>query len=258
MRKLKAFAELIAKPIKRDDNLAVSLAPARVTSEDIERQRRMVGDMVPEGVWDGWEAALVGAGGAPRLRATPEEGHRRGVRDWRDARSGAGRARRAAAGPARVSRRGRRRSCGAAARGDARVPAPLRGAQAGGRRARLPRSADQGARPRARQRGRLPRVPRALPRHPRRRVPGHRSAAGRAAAAARRRRRRRRSVPGALFIVGDPKQSIYRFRRADVGVYRRIAERLLEQRRDRGHAADLVSQRAGDPALRERRVPRTT
>ncbi len=54
--KLKAFADLIAKPIKRDDNLAVSLAPARVTSGDIERQRRMVGDMVPEGVWDGWEA----------------------------------------------------------------------------------------------------------------------------------------------------------------------------------------------------------
>ena len=56
---LKAFADLIGKPIKRDDRLAQSLVEARTTSTDIERQKRMVGDMVPDGVWDGWEAALV-------------------------------------------------------------------------------------------------------------------------------------------------------------------------------------------------------
>jgi ATP-dependent helicase/nuclease subunit A len=36
-------------------------------------------------------------------------------------------------------------------------------------------------------------------------------------------------VPGKLFIVGDPKQAIYRFRRADVETYREVCE-LLEAR----------------------------
>ena len=34
-------------------------------------------------------------------------------------------------------------------------------------------------------------------------------------------------VPGKLFIVGDPKQSIYRFRRADVGTYREVRDLLV-------------------------------
>jgi ATP-dependent helicase/nuclease subunit A len=36
-------------------------------------------------------------------------------------------------------------------------------------------------------------------------------------------------VPGKLFVVGDPKQSIYRFRRADVVLYQRIKQLLLAQ-----------------------------
>ncbi len=32
--------------------------------------------------------------------------------------------------------------------------------------------------------------------------------------------------PGALFVVGDPKQSIYRFRRADIDIYNQVRQRL--------------------------------
>jgi len=45
--------------------------------------------------------------------------------------------------------------------------------------------------------------------------------------------------PGALFVVGDPKQSIYRFRRADIGMYQRICDDLTRQ-----HARPVVLQQS--------------
>lgn len=40
--------------------------------------------------------------------------------------------------------------------------------------------------------------------------------------------RKAKPVPGKLFIVGDPKQAIYRFRRADVGTYEEVKKLLLQ------------------------------
>jgi ATP-dependent helicase/nuclease subunit A len=45
--------------------------------------------------------------------------------------------------------------------------------------------------------------------------------------------RRLRLTPGRLFVVGDPKQSIYRFRRADIGIYQEVLASL-------GQGADVV------------------
>jgi len=43
---------------------------------------------------------------------------------------------------------------------------------------------------------------------------------------------RARVVPGKLFVVGDPKQAIYRFRRADIALYTAIKDRLVRDGAD--------------------------
>jgi ATP-dependent helicase/nuclease subunit A len=40
-------------------------------------------------------------------------------------------------------------------------------------------------------------------------------------------------IPGKLFLVGDPKQSIYRFRRADVAIYLHVKDMLLSRGAER-------------------------
>lgn len=54
------------------------------------------------------------------------------------------------------------------------------------------------------------------------------------------------TLPGRLFVVGDPKQSIYGFRRADVQVYRRFRESLIE---GGGEAVALVRNFRSRPDL---------
>ena len=70
---------------------------------------------------------------------------------------------------------------------------------------------------------------------------------------AERRTRRRtgatcRCRPGALFVVGDPKQSIYRFRRADIDIYHTVRERIEATG---GQVAPLTTNFRSVPALCE-------
>ena len=53
--------------------------------------------------------------------------------------------------------------------------------------------------------------------------------------------------PGALFVVGDPKQSIYRFRRADIAVYNLVRDRFTEF----GDVVELVANFRSLPPIGE-------
>jgi ATP-dependent helicase/nuclease subunit A len=60
--------------------------------------------------------------------------------------------------------------------------------------------------------------------------------------------RRAAPVPGKLFLVGDPKQAIYRFRRADIAIYEETKRRLQE--RD-GRVVYLTTSFRAPPSLQE-------
>ena len=64
--------------------------------------------------------------------------------------------------------------------------------------------------------------------------------------------------PGALVVVGDAKQSIYRFRRAEVRLFRELVTRAEDRAAAtrRLHLVQNFRSRPGDPALRQPRVRR--
>src|SRR5688572_4999297 len=224
--RLKTFVDLVANPIKRDDRLAESLALARTTSADIERQRRLVGDMVPEGMWDAWEAALAGLAG-DRDFANPKKGYGAAY----------------AMGVTREQALAAHAELLTALRAfradaDADLAALLHEEMADCLRAYEERKRGSGAldfldllikardlvhqnveiRHEFRARFRAILVDEFQDTDPLQ-AELLRLLASNEDGSLR---------PGALFIVGDPKQSIYRFRRADVGAYRRIADSLNE------------------------------
>ena len=224
--RLKTFVDLVSKPIKRDDRLAESFALARASCADIERQRRRVGDMVPDSMWDAWEAVLTGLAG-DRDFANPKKGY------------GAAYAMGVTRDQALAAHTELLTALRAfKANADADLAALLHEEMLECLRGYEDRKRESGAldfldllikardlvrdsdeiRREFRARFRAILVDEFQDTDPLQADLLRLLAEGDDGALR----------PGALFIVGDPKQSIYRFRRADVGAYRRIAHGLAE------------------------------
>ena len=56
-------------------------------------------------------------------------------------------------------------------------------------------------------------------------------------------------APGKLFVVGDPKQSIYRFRRADISLYDEVKELVRSQPQKQGEVLAIAQNFRATPAL---------
>ncbi|HEX7282064.1 MAG TPA: UvrD-helicase domain-containing protein [Vicinamibacterales bacterium] len=224
---LREFAALTAKPINRGDNFAIDTRLARTVSGDIERQRRSVGDMVPESVYDSWEAALVGladnwkfarprkgSGSAFALGVTRQQAHDAhahllaGLAQFRaDANADIAALLHEEMQECSARYERRKQEAGALDFLDLLLKA----------RDLVRDNAE--VRKEFRERFRVILVDEFQDTDP---VQADLlNLLTEAESGALR--------PGALFIVGDPKQSIYRFRRADVGAYRRISERLKKK-----------------------------
>ena len=63
-----------------------------------------------------------------------------------------------------------------------------------------------------------------------------------------------RPVAGKLFVVGDPKQSIYKFRRADILLYRQVRDATGRARLRAGRAAQELPLRPEPATFRQHRV----
>ncbi|MDP2320568.1 MAG: UvrD-helicase domain-containing protein [Acidobacteriota bacterium] len=221
---LRAFAEMTARPLKKGDNLSGDTKAARVASSEIERQRRLVGDMIPESVYDGWEAALVGladnrdfakprkgSGAAFAIGVTRDQALAAHTQLLADLGAFRDRANADLAALLREEMRdcldryeARKQEAGALDFLDLLI------------KARDLVNDDESVREQFRKRFRVLLVDEFQDTDP--------LQADLLLLLAGTERNTLR--PGALFIVGDPKQSIYRFRRADVGAYRRISEEL--------------------------------